>query len=117
MAERSARKPKDLVLVRGRTEDGNALDVIRSRDDRLETGIMKPLEDGKPLEGEVVKLTPRAECPLLFDAETQFSKDAPDTAPQLKSRSSNGPAQVASDDYRRNWDAIWKRRKKSTVLN
>jgi hypothetical protein len=105
------RKSKDLVLVHGRTKDGTGLGVLRARDERLEMGTMRPLEEGKPIHGEVVKLTPRAEMPLLFDAETQFV--APEAiAP--KSTSDNavvvaGPPQVASDAYRKNWDAIWKR--------
>jgi hypothetical protein len=105
------RKSKDLVLVHGRTKDGTGLGVLRARDEHLEMGTMRPLEEGKPIHGEVVKLTPRAEMPLLFDAETQFVASE---APPEKSGSENaaagaGPPQVASDTYRRNWDAIWKR--------
>lgn len=112
-----SRKPKDLVLVHGRTKDGNGLGVIRARDERIEIGTMRPLEEGKPIHGEVVKLTPRPEMPLLFDAETQFTApEAPGakTAPASDSGQSGGtsgvgPPQVASDAYRKNWDAIWKR--------
>jgi hypothetical protein len=113
-----SRKPKDLVLIHGRTKDGTGLGVLRAREERLEIGTMRPLEEGKSIHGEVVKLTPRPEMPLLFDAETQYSSpsDEPpaktDTAPQAKETGSGvgvGPPQVASEAYRRNWDAIWKR--------
>jgi hypothetical protein len=118
MPEDQAPKPKDLVLVRGRTEDGKGLEVLRSKADQVEAGIMKPLEEGKPLDGEVVKLTPRPECPLLFDAETQFStNEVTRQHPELPARTTGGPPQVASDEYRRNWDAIYKRRKKNASLN
>lgn len=118
-----SRKSKDLVLIHGRTKDGSGLGVLRARDERLEIGTMRPLEEGKPIHGEVVKLTPRPEMPLLFDAETQFSAlsalsgpEAPtaetDAAPQsreLAAAAGVGPPQVASEAYRKNWDAIWKR--------
>jgi hypothetical protein len=106
------RKSKDLVLVHGRTKDGTGLGVLRAREERLEIGTMRPLEEGKPIHGEVVKLTPRPEMPLLFDAETQFvSPEAPVTKNGSEDAATPGvgPPQVASDTYRKNWDAIWKR--------
>jgi hypothetical protein len=113
----SSRKPKDLVLIHGRTKDGTGLGVIRAREERIEIGTMRPLEEGKPIHGEVVKLTPRPEMPLLFDAETQFSVPEGPTAktdvlPQAKENvpeTGVGPPQVASEAYRKNWDTIWKR--------
>ncbi|HEX7670894.1 MAG TPA: hypothetical protein VF395_14965 [Polyangiaceae bacterium] len=118
-----SRKPKDLVLIHGRTKDGTGLGVLRARDERLEIGTMRPLEEGKAIHGEVVKLTPRPETPLLFDAETQYSaseaseaSEAPlakaDMSAQAKEDAPGagvGPPQVASEAYRKNWDAIWKR--------
>ncbi len=118
-----SKKAKDLVLVHGRTEDGAGVNVIRARQERLEFGVMRPLEHGKPIHsGEIVKLSPRAECPLIFEAETQYRADDPtasvpsadDAAPQKSTpspaaRLTAGPAKVASPNYRKNWDAIWKR--------
>ena len=110
------KKPKDLVLVHSPTPDGGGVNVLRARKEGLEVGTMRPLEHGRPIHGEVVKLTPRAEMPHLYDVETEFAApepqnvaaegkqaDAPDRG------ATTGPAQVASDSYRRNWDAIWKR--------
>jgi hypothetical protein len=118
------KKPKDLVLVHGRTPDGNGVNVLRARDERLEIGTMRPLEEGRPILGEVVKLTPRPEFPLLFDAQTEFTtveespKDAAAKPVAEAARASVGPAQVASESYRRNWDAIWKRPSKTrSALN
>jgi hypothetical protein len=95
------------------------MNVLRARNDALELGTMRPLEQGRPLHGEIVKLTPRPEQPLLFDAETQFVSPgaakatsdvaAPTPAPAEPRGTTAGPAQVASDSYRQNWDAIWKR--------
>ena len=124
MAEGEAKKKKkDLVLVHGVTEDGSGVRVLRRREATLEAGEMRPLEEGKPIRGEVVKLTPRPECPVLFDAETAVESPAlPEPKAERRStveaRSRSGPAQVASDSYRKNWDAVWKRRtKKPALLN
>jgi hypothetical protein len=120
-----ASSKKDLVLVHGRTPDGNGLNVLRARDEHVELGTVRPLEEGRPIQGEVVKLTPRSEMPNLYDAETQFepakaslaAPKASDAAPSSESRpTNNGPAQVASDAYRKNWDAIWKRPSKRRAL-
>ena len=36
---------------------------------------MRPLQEGRPIQGEVVKIKQRAEMPNLFEAETQFTVD------------------------------------------
>jgi hypothetical protein len=113
-----ARKPRDIVLVHSPTADGSGVNVLRAREQRLEVGTMRPLEEGRPLHGEVVKLTARPEQPYLFDAETQFASPeatrsgsdvaGPRASAELRG-TAVGPAQVASDSYRKNWDTIWKR--------
>jgi hypothetical protein len=111
------KKPKDVVLVHSPTPDGDGVNVLRARRQGLELGTMRPLTEGRPIHGEVVKLTPRSEMPMLYDVETELpqpgqgeaAKDAPATRAEEARASSSGPAQVASDSYRRNWDAIWKR--------
>lgn len=120
------RKPKDLVLVHGHTPDGSGLNVLRARDRQLEIGTVRPLEEGRPIQGEVVKLTPRPEMPNLYEAETQYAAPATESAAPSKSSeeaaapsgrsASHGPAQVASDAYRKNWDAIWKRPSRRRAL-
>jgi hypothetical protein len=93
----------DVALVYGVSHDGHGLDVIRKRQGRLEAGTVRPLQEGKPIHGEVVRLKPRQNSPLVCDVEV----DVP--APAARS-SSTGPAQVATDQYRKNWDAIYKSR-------
>jgi hypothetical protein len=123
----SPRKSKDLVLVHGRTPDGNGLGVLRAREQRLEVGTLRPLEEGKPIHGEVVKLSPRPEMPNLFDAETEFVAPASagasangktdQTDVSAKPRDAQGgPPQVATAAYRKNWDAIWSRQEKRSKL-
>ena len=110
-----ARKKKDLALIYGRAEDGEGYKVLRKRvgSDAVETGMLRALRSGRAISGEVVNLKQRPESPLLFDVETdeELSTRAPDGA------SHGGPPQVATDDYRRGWDAIWGQRPRSAALN
>jgi hypothetical protein len=111
VAVKARRKRKDLVLAVGSTKDGDGAVVLRSRAQQLELAEMRPLQDGRPIQGEVVRLERRPEMPLLFDAETILEAPPAERPPAPKSAERSGPAQVASDAYRKNWDAIWRRRK------
>ncbi|HEX3774675.1 MAG TPA: hypothetical protein VHV51_09435 [Polyangiaceae bacterium] len=102
----------DVALIHGVTSDGGYR-ILRARDNRLELGAVRPLREGTPIHGEVVKLKPRENCPVLCDVEVQLKApeqagDRQVPAPELNTARS-GPAQVATDDYRKNWDAIWSR--------
>lgn len=99
--------PTDVALIHGRTPDGEGLQIIRRREDRIEVGAARPLKQGSPIHGEVVTLTPRKDAPWLCDVKVEF--DARNEAPAEGRSSSGGPPKVASDEYRRNWDRIWKR--------
>ncbi len=108
MGAQSPKKPaskphaRDVVLVYGQSEDGQSYDVLRQRDGEVQAGTMRPLEEGKPLHGEVVRLKPREEAPYLFDVEVQHD-----------ARSSGGrPAQVATEQYRKGWESIWAKKKR-----
>ncbi len=94
-------------MIHAPAPDGRGVTVLRARNERLEAGVLRPLEDGKPITGEIVKLTPRDE-PMLYDVETQMTVPEP-AAPTDVARATSGPAQVATDGYRKGWDAIWQR--------
>ena len=118
---------RDTVLIHGVSEDGASFAVLRAREDRLEAGIVRKVRDGEPLHGELLRLTPRPESPLLCDVEVQYapsgarpasaSDDAAASAPRAPKLLHGGPAQVATSDYRANWDAIWSRPHKSSAPN
>lgn len=91
----------DVALVWGKTKSGG-LNILRKRADRLEAGVVEPLKEGAPIHGEVVQLHPRPDSPL-FDVEVHVPRTAPVPDPPV-----NGPAQVATDTYRKNWDSIYK---------
>jgi hypothetical protein len=113
----------DVALIHGVSPDG-AVQVIRRRGDHLETGALTPLREGAPIQGEVVSLRPRKDCPLLCDVDVHYAPPQlqPSTAAKAKPSPRQavrrkGPAQVATDSYRDNWDSIWSTKKKSDALN
>jgi hypothetical protein len=101
------------------TPDGT-VHVIRRRGDQLEAGALQPLREGAPIQGEVLSLRPRENCPLLCDVDVLYTPPAvaKPAAPAAAARPARrkGPAQVATDEYRDNWDSIWSR-KKTGALN
>lgn len=99
---------EDVLFVVGESEHGHA--VLRKRDDKVELGEVRPTQDGKPIHGEVVRLKPRDESGRVFDVEVLA---APPTLPPRAS----GPAQVATNTYRANWDAIFGERAAKHELN
>lgn len=108
----------DVALVHRVTPDG-AVHVIRRRGDTLEAGALRPVVEGAPINGEVVALRPREDLPLLCDVDVLYAPPAPAKAPEAPPPSAprrKGPAQVATDRYRNNWDSIWSS-KKTDALN
>src|ERR1044071_3270392 len=96
------KKSKDLLLVKGPTEDGAGVHVLRARPERLELGTMRPLEDGRPLDGEVVRVNPHPDCPYVYEVETEFAMpraDPPegkqDVAPAEKAPAAPAPPRTA----------------------
>jgi hypothetical protein len=114
-----ARETADVALIHGVTADG-AVHIIRRRGDRIEAGALTPLREGAPIQGEVVSLRPRPSCPVLCDVDVLYAPPEPSVASTPPRASASlghkGPALVASDQYRDNWDTIWSR-KKSGALN
>lgn len=98
----------DVALVFDQTEDGEGFAVLRRRaaDSPFEVGMIRPLKEGRPIDGEVVSMRPRKNVPLLFDVRVEV--------PETRRATSDGPAQVATEDYRHGWDAIWGRTPRPT---
>ncbi len=102
------KKTEDVLLVVGESEHGHA--VLRKREQSIEVGELRPMAEGKPVYGEVVRLKPRADgAGCLFDVETIAAR--PVVA------AGHGPAQVSNDTYRANWDAIFGARREPSQLN
>jgi len=100
-------------MVFGPSPDGQGLSVLRRRagSKGVEAGTLRPLQEGRAITGEVVHLEPRREAPFLFDCVTDEELSTA-TAASLA-----GPPQVATDDYRRGWDAIWGSRPRPSAVN
>ena len=88
----------DVALVHGKTDDGGGAKLLRFRPGRVDSGEMRPLQDGKPLgSGDIVRLERRAESPALFDVHVVHTIEAP-------TRGTDKPAQVATRAYRDSWE-------------
>jgi hypothetical protein len=75
------------------------------------------LEPGKPIHHEVVRLKPRANMPRLCDVEVEYDPGQTSAEAAPKRPKAPGPAQVATDQYRKNWDSIWNRSREKKMLN
>lgn len=118
MAHPKKRASLDVALLYAPTDDGKGARILRARDGSFETGEVRPIKEGQPINrGELVKLTPRAGAPCLCDVEV-LHQTAPTDAVASPSESedagkapmgetSGRPAQVATEDYRMNWDRIF----------
>jgi hypothetical protein len=107
-ADHEGRPAGDVALVLDRTEDTEGYRVLRHRgaDNQIEFGTMRPLKEGRPIDGEVISLSARKDLPFLYDVKTELAD------PNGESRrrpTSDGPAQIATEEYRKGWDAIWGR--------
>jgi hypothetical protein len=95
----------DVVLLHGATDDGEGARVLRARPGRIDAGEVRPMTDGRPLAagGEVVRLERRADAPALFDVHVECAIPAPAT-PVHTPPAQDGPPQVATPAYRKNWE-------------
>ena len=98
----------DVAFVFGKDERGVHILRRRSEDAPVEAGVMEPLTEGRPITGEVISLKQRKDMPLLFDVKTELEGREADG--RDGETTGDRPARVATDSYRRGWDAIWGRR-------
>lgn len=99
-SEGSENAKADVVLLHSPTEDGKGVRVLRAREGRVEAGELRPIESGRPLQGDLVKLRPRKDAPLVCDVEVTYEHKA-------GQKSHPGPAHVATPAYRDSWDRIF----------
>ena len=88
----------DVALITGPTDDNKGARIVRLKDDEVTVGEVRALEEGKPIQGEVLKLTPRKDNANVCDVAVVME------APK---RASKGPAKVATESYRANWDKVF----------
>jgi hypothetical protein len=104
MARKPA-KPEDVVVLGPELPDAQGRFVLRKRGERVEAGAIRPSEEGKPITGELVKLSPR-EDEGLYDVEVLH-----DGRPKPVQDARSGPPQVATDGYRAGWNRLFGKRR------
>jgi hypothetical protein len=88
-------------MIHSPHDDGQGYNVLRMRDGSVELGAIRNIREGAPIHGDVVSLTQRKEHDRLYNVETLVK------APRPSEPSRHGPAQVATDKYRTNWEQIF----------
>jgi hypothetical protein len=117
--QRKPSPPKDFAILHGPTEDGEGARMLRFKAGEVYAGEVRPLREGKPIgQHEVVRLRRLGEHPALCEVEVLHSPaagtDAPSAANEPAAEAStagqnksHGPARVANDSYRRNWNTVF----------
>jgi hypothetical protein len=106
-ATSAAPPPQDVVILGPPTADGAGVHVLRAREEKLEVGELRALEEGRPIHGEVVTLAPRKDNPRVCDVKDSYrAPGASSSAPAL-ALAHKGPAKVATEAYRDGWDEIF----------
>lgn len=88
-------------MLHSQHDDGQGYNVLRLRDGNFEVGAIRNIREGAPIHGDVVSLTQRKENERLYNVETLVKSPRPAEPPR------HGPAQVATDTYRTNWEHIF----------
>jgi hypothetical protein len=101
----------DVAVVWGRNENGIYILRRRAQEAPVEAGLLQPLVEGRPINGEVISMRRRGDLPFLFDIKTEVTatgaSEADTTSDGPPQAANHGPSQVATESYRRGWDAIW----------
>ncbi|MDB5216676.1 MAG: hypothetical protein JWO86_4603 [Myxococcaceae bacterium] len=100
-------KATDVVLLGPPTADGGGVHVLRARDEKVETGELRALQEGRPITGEVVTLSPRKDNPRVCDVTDSYRP------PTSAAAGHKGPANVATEAYRQGWDEVFGKKSSS----
>jgi hypothetical protein len=123
MAQQDKRGARDVALLYAPTDDGKGARILRARDGTIEAGEVRPAKDGQPLQGgELVRLAPRPDAPCICDVHVLHEArqgDTPRSSSTAAVETTGRPAQVATEDYRVNWDRVFggRRTRRDTSLN
>src|SRR5262249_46985396 len=96
----------DVALVFGKNEQG--IHILRRRDENapIEAGLLQPLVEGRPITGELISMRRREDLPFLYDVKSELAARDADADAEPRAAGA-GPSQVATDSYRKGWDAIF----------
>jgi hypothetical protein len=91
-------KGQDFAIPLGPAEGGGIRIIRHHSDHSISTGVCRPLEEGKPFQGEVVRMSRNEDGPGI-KMESVYKPEA------------GGPAKVNSPSFKSGWDRIWKKSK------
>ena len=78
-------KEPDVVLLCSPTADGEGVNALRARKNRVELAEIRPLKEGQPVvAGEVARLKPREEMPGVCDVEVTYEVPRPPTQEEIQ---------------------------------
>ena len=98
----------DVVILGPPTADGAGVQVLRARDEKVEIGELRALEEGRPIVGEIVTLAPRKHNPRVCDVKDSYrAPGSPGTTALAVAVAHKGPAKVSTEAYREGWDEIF----------
>ncbi len=107
----AANPPADWAVVTGPTPDEKGARIVRFKGDAVQTGEVRPLVPGTPFQGgeEVVRMKPIGDGGVpAFEVESMYTQPVARPARGASGAAAKkGPAQVATEAYRSNWDAIF----------
>lgn len=86
------------MAVLGPEVDGGRL-VVRQQGDEISAGVLHPVQEARPVTGELVTLSPRGDG--TYDVESH----------------GKGPAKVSNHAYRSGWDNVFGNKPKKSMLN
>lgn len=106
IAPAPAAPAQDVVLLGPPTADGGGVHVLRARDEKVEVGELRALEEGRPIVGEVVTLAPRKDNPRVCDVKDSYRAPSSGATTAL-ALAHKGPVKVSTEAYRDGWDEIF----------
>lgn len=106
-APAAAAPAQDVVILGPPTADGAGVHVLRARDEKVEVGELRALEEGRPIVGEIVTLAPRKDNPRVCDVKDSYRAPSATGATDALALAHKGPVKVSTEAYRDGWDEIF----------
>lgn len=91
----------EMMLVLGETDNGDVVG-LHAADGEVAPTLLRPVEEGRPLDQKLVRLSERPESAALFDVETLY-----DPVNESRSPTHAGPARVATSAYKSGWERVF----------
>lgn len=91
----------ELMLVLGETDNGDVVG-LHAADGEVAPALLRPVEEGQPIDQKLIRLSERPESNALFNVETLYDPAEIDDHPRRA-----GPARVATSAYKSGWERVF----------